>query len=125
MKYLRDASLIIISVLLAFILNEWRTDYKEKQDTINTLDSIRKEIVANKYIVDTLYSYHNTAFEKMKDSIRDDRFLNSLKSGKVPEFYEFFPNGILQDHISTIAYEIATHKNLVTKTIQISTRREI
>lgn len=116
MKYIKDISLIVVSVLLAFILNEWRTEYREQRDTNATLDNIHTEIERNKVIADTLYAYHLKSHNRLRDSLQSDFFIKKISKGVVPDFYSFFPKGIIQDHISTIAYEIATHKNLITKT---------
>ncbi len=116
LRYIKDASLIIFSVLLAFILNECRTEYKNQKDTEETLQSIRDEIVSNKKVVEKIYAYHSKGFEMMKDSLKSDAFKNELKKGNIPALYVFLPDGIIQDHVSTIAYEISTHKNLITRT---------
>lgn len=86
-RVLVESALIIFSVLLAFVLNDWREDRARADRASVALASIRAELEANRIQVDTTRRYHR--------ALADSMF--RLAAAGVPEIsYSLYPKGLIR-----------------------------
>jgi len=70
-KLFLDFFMLTFSVLLAFLLNSWNEDRKEKNEAQLYLNGIFEEIDYNIIELDTTIVYHKDLLKKLKDDPRD------------------------------------------------------
>lgn len=62
-----EAVLIVLSVLLALAVNEWRQDRKDQALAQRALETLRREMQANQEEVKQKLAYHKEAYERVND----------------------------------------------------------
>lgn len=111
-KYLGEAVLIVFSVLLAFILNEYRESYLDRQLLQSNLVEITDEIEANLAILDDAFPYHKEILENIQTCLKNDA---GLELGDQLLLYSIAPKGFYQKPLSSTAWYVFTDNKLTTK----------
>ena len=74
-KYLTlEGVLIVLSVLLAFGINEWRRDSAEREVTHRAIETVRREILANQVELEVALANHERVLEQMRSEGDDENF---------------------------------------------------
>jgi hypothetical protein len=111
-KYLGEAILIVFSVLLAFILNEYRENYLDHQLLQSNLVEISDEIEANLTILNDALPYHKEILKNIHAYLKDD---TGLELGDQLLLYSIAPKGLFQNPLSSTAWYVFTDNKLTTK----------
>ena len=113
-RFLADSLLIILSVLFALFINEWRDSIKDKKRTEIVLGNIKMELQTNKEITERLIAYHQKVVDNMK-AVSPDSLPNTFFKGKQFYLYDVAPDGVLQELHKDIAWEAAKQENITAK----------
>lgn len=114
-KLLTESFTIIVSVLFAFFINEWRNNYKENQRTEVILENIKKEMNDNLAITKYYVDYHNEIEKNIDKILANDTLINRCISNDEFNFYEVAPNGIIQKTQKNIAWEVAMEEKITNR----------
>lgn len=111
-KFLTDAILIIISVLFALFINEWRENINTKKETKIILKNIQLELESNLESAKQLRTYHLKVRENLINAYEKDSLVNVFFDDFLFNIYTIAPKGILQEDFSNIAWEVARQENI-------------
>lgn len=114
-EYLVQAVLIIFSVVLALILNEYINNIKTKKEVAIIVENIEEELQANKEIVEELIPYHQEVLRKIELTTSDSLKLDSIKSSTGLQLSTIAPHGIYQKIVSQTAWEVAKMSGLMSE----------
>ncbi len=107
--------MIVFSVLFALFISEWRNNVNEKKRTATILDNIEAEIKANHLVLKDVLMYHDSVRQNITLAIKQD----SIKQVFFPDqkfyLYKVAPNGIMQEYINNIAWEVAKQERISTQ----------
>jgi hypothetical protein len=112
LKYMAEAVLIVFSVLLAFILNEYRENYLENNLLQDNLAEISDEIKANLSLLQEALPYHKEVLKNIQTFLKDD---SGLELNDRLLLYSIAPDGIIQNPLSSTAWYVFTDNELTTK----------
>ncbi len=102
--YFIQTILIIISVLLAFILNEYRENLREDQVRDMALQEVKIEIESNLETLERWLPYHETLHKRIGETISNGDFQNNLLSDEHTDFSSLFDQGIFRELLSQNAW---------------------
>lgn len=112
-RYFAEMFLIILSVLLAFLLNEMRNNHIEKKKLITSLEFIREEIIQNRsYTIENLH-IHETIIEKIDSLLTNEKYnlIYSPKNGFV--YHRIYNKSYFDKFLSSDAWTIANNNNIL------------
>lgn len=103
-KIVFESSLIIFSVLLALVLNEYIGKMKADKEKARALQMIKIELNENMQILNRWIPYHEQVIENFNTAIKN------FNSDKVTDdsrmfILELMPNGVIQEMVSRSAWE--------------------
>ncbi|TMN86526.1 hypothetical protein CWB72_19480 [Pseudoalteromonas phenolica] len=103
-KIVFESSLIIFSVLLALVLNEYIGKMKADKEKARALQMIKIELNENMQILNRWIPYHEQVIENFNTAIKN------FNSDKVTDDSRMFilklmPNGVIQEMVSRSAWE--------------------
>lgn len=107
-----DALIIILSVLLALFLNEWRSNIKENRKTNEILENIKLEIDDNHKLADELQEYHTQVLVNIRNLKKQGQLADSLFYEGRFQYLKFAPEGVIQEDFSDIAWEVAKQEKI-------------
>jgi len=111
LRYFGETILIVFSVLLAFILNEYRENYQQQRLLQLNLREISEEIEANLTILNNALPYHKEILKNIHDFLKDD---SSLELNDHLLIYSIAPKGFFQNPLSSTAWYVFTANDLTT-----------
>jgi hypothetical protein len=107
-----ESCMIIVSVLLALFINEWKHRYNEREETAIMLNNIVDEIEANKAFIEEVIDYHNAVLANINNSISGDSLQNTFFSKGYFEIYKVAPKGVMQGDLHNIAWIVAKEQHI-------------
>ncbi len=111
-KVFLEALMIVLSVLLALYINEWKRNSNELKNTNIMLENINVEIENNKNFLEQLLPYHASVLQKMQAAaLKDSLSITFLANGYF-DFSSVAPNGIKQGEFQNIAWSIAKEERI-------------
>jgi len=114
-RYFAEMLLIIISVLLAFVLNEVRNNYIEKQKRVTSLEFIQEEIKENHlFIVETI-EIHKAIWNVLDSIIETKSFESTFSEENGFAYQNFYQGKIFKQALSNDAWGIANNNNILSK----------
>ena len=112
-EYLIQAVLIIFSVVLALILNEYINNLKTKKELNLILQNIEEEISANKDILGELIPYHEEVINRIESALSESIMMDSLKSPQGLNVVKIAPKGIYKVLPNHTAWETAKMRDII------------
>lgn len=99
-----ESSLIIFSVLLALVLNEYRGQLKTEKEKARAMQMIEREINNNVTIINNWIPYHDQVITAFDDAINE---LAENPTDKRPRDYilRLMPKGLVQEVVSRSAWD--------------------
>ena len=114
-KLLSESGMIILSVLLALFINEWRNNYNENVQTQKIISNLKAEIKTNQKFVQKLYPYHHEVEKRIDQAIEGDSLNAVFWSDYGFNISKVAPQGIIQGKISDIAWTIAKEDKITNR----------
>lgn len=111
-KVILEALMIVLSVLLALFINEWKRNSNERQNTDIMLQNINVELSNNKKFLEQLLPYHGSVLEKMQVAALKDSLIPSFLSNGYFDISNLAPKGIKQGEFQNIAWSIAKEERI-------------
>lgn len=112
-EYLIQAVLILFSVVLALILNEYINNLKTKKELNLILQNIEEEISANKDIVEELIPYHEDVIKTIESALSDSIIMHGLKTPQGLNVVKIAPKGIYKVLPNHTAWETAKMRDII------------
>lgn len=106
-KVVVEALMIVLSVLLALFINEWKSNENERRDTSIMLENITAEVEHNKNLIENLLPYHKSVLENIQAAAYKDSLSHTFLRNGYFEMSSVAPNGIKQGEFQNIAWSIA------------------
>lgn len=111
-KILLEAGMIVLSILLALFINEWRSDYNDRLETNKMLSNIIEEMDSNQVFIDNLISYHTVVLEKIQQAALNDSLESTFLKNGYFEIGGVAPKGIKQGDLHSIAWIVAKEEKI-------------
>ena len=111
-KILLEAGMIVLSILLALFINEWRSNYNDRLETNKMLSNIIEEMDSNQVFIDNLISYHTVVLEKIQQAALSDSLESTFLKNEYFEISEVAPKGIKQGDLHSIAWIVAKEEKI-------------
>lgn len=107
-----EALMIVLSVLLALFINEWKSNSNELKNTNTVMENISAEIKSNQTLVENFIPYHKTVLEKIQVAALKDSLLTTFLKNGYFEISSIAPRGIKQGDFQNIAWLIAKEERI-------------
>lgn len=114
-RYFAEMMLIIISVLLAFILSEFRNDYNEKKKLITSLEFIKDEITQNQIYVNEIITAHKRIINTIDSLLVNEKYNEIYSTENGFTFYNIYPGSFFTQLLSNDAWNIANNNTIFDK----------
>ena len=101
---------IVLSVLFALFINEWRTNYNENKRTQIILENIKQEMQENQALTKQLLTYHSLVKRNIENTLDQDSLEACFFSDGDFNFSKAAPEGIIQKDYKNIAWEVPKKK---------------
>lgn len=112
-KYLIEALLIVFSVLLALLLNEYRENLKQKKVIRKNLQSIEEEMRSNLSVINDWIPYHQQVLNNIERAIESDSIQNLLITDRGFDIFQIAPKGIFQNTMSQTAWNVGQGSGII------------
>lgn len=112
LRFGSEAILIIFSLLLALILNEYRNNLNEKKLTSRYLDRLKEELVSNQNILEELLPYHKEVLINCRKAYASDSVRSTLFSDGKLDLFQLAPKGLIKEIPSSVAWDITMQSGL-------------
>ncbi len=116
-KILLEAALIVLSVLLALFINEWKSNYNDQQETDRMMENIITEISNNQVFIDSLIPYHISVLEKIQEAALQDSLIITFMEKDYFEISGVAPKGVKQGDLHSIAWTVAKEERISNRII--------
>jgi hypothetical protein len=114
-EYLIEALLIVFSVILALVLNEYRNGLLEEKELNAILSNVKAEIENNKSIVEELIPYHKKGIDNLDSILLNNLAIDSVKSRYGLKLLKIFPQGFYRRQVSNSAWEVFKSTGMISK----------
>ena len=111
-KILSESGVIILSVLFALFINEWRNTYNENKQTQIILENIQQEMQENNELTSSLLAYHSLVLQRMQNALAQDSLEHLFFQTNTFDLSIAAPNGIIQKNYKNIAWEVAKEEKI-------------
>lgn len=105
-KLFAESFLIILSVLLALLLNEYRMNLREQKLKDAALTSVRNELRDNLATLEKWRPYHIEVLQNVQAAIQNPAIQDSMVSPHHINYWYIMPKGVVQSIINSTAWEI-------------------
>ena len=113
-QLLIETFFIVFAVLLALVLNEWRTAVKEQDTVDKVLENIINEIEANKKDLEVKYKYHLKTSQEIGRYLANDSLWGTLQyNSGVEAVTQLMPKGIYNPNMQSGAWDSAVLSGVV------------
>lgn len=113
-QLLIETFFIVFAVLLALVLNEWRTAVKEQDMVDKVLENIVNEIEANKKDLEIKYKYHLAMSQEIGRYLANDSLWGTLQyNSGVEAVIQLTPKGIYNPNMQSGAWDSAVLSGVV------------
>ncbi len=104
----RESLLIVFSILLAFVINEWRASQKLQTEKEKILASIKLELENNLKSLRQVRPYHKEVAQSLKELLTQEHVKDSLgdKSG-IELFFQYAGQGFQEPRVQANAWQTA------------------
>ncbi len=107
-KLLQESVLIVFSILLALVINEWRADQKLESDKEKILESIVLELENNLKSLRAVMSYHKKVAQKMGEILSQKNVIDVLgKKNGIELFFQYSEDGFQEPRVQANAWQTA------------------
>ena len=114
-EYISESAMIVFSVLLAIFLTEVVNYLHEKNETAETLQNIKLELIKNKKAEQEQYVYQESVLKNIDSALEHPDFLRQVISKGELHLNRIAPEGILYHDLSKVAWQVAQSKGIITK----------
>lgn len=104
--------LIIFSVILALILTELISSWKDEKEAKEYVKNIVEELRVNKDRQTEQYQYHLAVLKRIDSAINDQQKQHELVSNDEFHLHLIIPDGILYRYLDNTAWEVAKSHNI-------------
>lgn len=113
-RILGESLLIIFSIMLALLGNEWRTQRKLEKQKEKYMALIVQEIENNLASLDGVYEYHQQKYELITNYLSEDTLRTRYTGRTAASFmFEIFDRGLNPPTLQSTAWEAAQMTNAV------------
>ena len=116
LKLAFESSLIIFSVMLALVLDEYRVNLKQEAATQKALSNVQQEMISNLEVLQKWQTYHSEVYEKIDEVLNAERIPLSdftQKNGEI-HYYSVIPDAIFQNWLEDSSWEVFKSSNAYT-----------
>ena len=106
-----ESGLIVLSVLLALFLNEYRSQLKDDRLTEQALMKVANELKTNTETVKGWLPHHKEILNNLQDALENDSIKTSLLNKSVVSFRSLMPRGIFERLINDSAWRALKSSN--------------
>jgi hypothetical protein len=107
-RLLFESALIVVSILLAFLLNEWRENRVHREAVRVATSNFQAEIEANLESVEAVLPYHRTVVESIRGVLAEPERMRELETVPFLELGEqIMPRGLVPPDLRHTAWETA------------------
>ena len=103
-KVVLEAFMIVLSVLLALFINEWKSNKNEERNTKLMMEHISAELVNNQKLVEELIPYHVSVLKKIQTAAFQDSLTYLFLRNGYFELSAIAPKGVIQGEFQNIAW---------------------
>ena len=107
--------MIVLSVLLALFINEWKSNRNEQKNTNIVMNNISTEITINKNLIENHLPYHKSVLEKIQVAAYKDSLSSVFLKNGYFELNSVAPKGVKQGDLHNIAWLIAKEERISNK----------
>ena len=107
-KLLRESLLIVLSILLALVINEWRANQKLEVEKEKILASIILELENNLESLREVMPYHKKVAKGLSDLLKSENVQDSLGNrSAINLFFQYSQNGFQEPRVQANAWQTA------------------
>ncbi len=106
-----ESGLIVLSVLLALFLNEYRSQLKDDRLTEQALMKVANELKTNTETVKGWLPHHKEILNNLQDALENDSIKTSLLNKSEVSFRSLMPRGIFERLINDSAWQALKSSN--------------
>jgi hypothetical protein len=114
-EYLGESFLIIFSVLLALVLTEYINNQREKKETRELLNNIKKELISNRQFEVDIYTYQKMVLKNIDSALKSKSFQQKILSNDEFHLDYLAPEGVVNHDLNTVAWDVAKSHDITTK----------
>ena len=114
-RYLAEMMLIIMSVTLAFVLNEIRNNYNEQKKLTTSLEFIKEEITQNHIYVDKVISVQQKIVKKIDFLVVNEKYDDIYSPEYGFTYFNIYNESFFNQLLSSDAWNIANNNNIFDK----------
>lgn len=111
-EYVGESFLIIFSVLLALILTELISTWKDEKEAKEYVKNIVEELRINKERQQVQYQYHLSVLKRIDSLMNNPQGQHELVSNDEFHLHLIAPDGILYRYLDNTAWEVAKGHNI-------------
>lgn len=111
-KLVSESLIIVLSVLFALFINEWRNTYNENKQTQIILENIQQEMQENNELTSSLLAYHSSVLQRVQNAHAQDSLELLFFSENTFDISIAAPYGIIQKDYKNIAWEVAKEEKI-------------
>ncbi|PHS13153.1 MAG: hypothetical protein COA86_17515 [Kangiella sp.] len=120
LKLVFESVLIIFSVLLALLLNEYRGQLKENKQKKLAMQMVKIELRANLETINEWRPYHEEVLTNLNEALKSDFSKNILFTENGERIGSLMPNGVVQQLIDNASWKTLKTSN-ISSTIDLNT----
>ncbi|HAF29734.1 MAG TPA: hypothetical protein DCG75_11870 [Bacteroidales bacterium] len=114
-RYFAEMTLIILSVLLAFILNELRNNHIENKNLITSLEFIKEEVSQNQLYINEIINVHKKVIENIDSLLINEKFHDTFSPEYGFSYFNIYKKSFFNQLLSNDAWNIANNNNVFDK----------
>ena len=114
-KFILEALLIILSVLFALFINEWKSDQNKQTETSKMMDNIITEVSHNRLLIKSLIGYHESVLNKIQETALNDSLETTFFKNGYFEINSVAEKGVIQTDFQSIAWNIAKEEKITNR----------
>lgn len=107
LKLVFESILIVFSVLLALLLNEYKGYLKEKQQRQLVIEMIQAELISNLNILNEQLPYHEEVLNNLNSALDSDSLRNTLITDSGVVLWSLIPRGVVQKLVDDTSWQTA------------------
>lgn len=112
LRFLFETLLIVLSLLLALFLNEYRNQLNERKLTRTYIERLQQELTSNQEIIAKTIPYHKEVFANVREAYQSDSIRKVLYANGRLQLKQLAPRGLVQSIPSSVAWEITKQSGL-------------
>ena len=114
-EYVFEALLIIFSVILALVLNEYRNNLQVEKDLDIILSNVKTEIQSNNSTIEDLVVYHKKSIAEIDQMLASDSAIDASTSDYGFDLFKVMPQGVFPTSLNNSAWEVAKSSETISQ----------